>query len=155
MTPAPTDSVQLINTLRQQLILAQVRIMELEDERDQLTPRLDEIESLLAEAQKLVDLKLDETAHLQQVVADSQAQATTLQSQLTQSASELSTISNQLGQSEREARDMKEQFTESVNNLTSRLNKLQGEIERCHSSRSWRWTAWLRCLAGFFNSKGA
>ena len=155
MTPAPLETAKLINTLRQQLILAQVRIMELEDERDQLAPRLNEVEALLSAAQKLADTKLDESAHLQKVVADAQAQAATLQNQLTQSASELSTIRNQFDQSERVATDLKQQLTESINNLTTRLNQLQGEIDRCHSSRSWRWTAWLRALAGFFNRKGA
>ena len=155
MTPPPLESTKLINTLRQQLILAQVRIMELEDERDQLTPRLNEVQLLLAEAQNLVDTKLDETVHLQQVVADSQAQAATLQNQLTQSAAELSTLRNQLEQSERVATDLKQQLTESVTKLTTRLNQLQREIDRCHSSRIWRWTAWLRALAGFFNRKGA
>ena len=48
MTPAPTETAELINRLRQQLILAQVRIMELEDDRDRLAARLREVEALLA-----------------------------------------------------------------------------------------------------------
>src|SRR5207244_4113651 len=48
--PAPTD---LLALLRQQLLLAQVRLMELEDERDELAPRLAEADALLAAAQSL------------------------------------------------------------------------------------------------------
>ncbi len=155
MTPAPLESTKLINTLRQQLILAQVRIMELEDERDQLIPRLGEVESLLTEAQKLADTKLDESAHLQKVLASSQSQAAALQNQLTQSASELLTLRNQLDQFEKAATELKENLTQSVSELTARLNQLKREIDQCQSSRSWRWTAWLRALAGFFNRKGA
>jgi chromosome segregation ATPase len=70
-TPAPAD---LPNLLRQQLILAQVRIMELEDTRDELAPRLAETAALLAEAQSLAELKSGESAHLERVRADLQAQ---------------------------------------------------------------------------------
>jgi hypothetical protein len=55
MTPAPSETAELIIRLRQQLILAQVRIMELEDEHDRLAPRLAEIEGLLAAAQRLAE----------------------------------------------------------------------------------------------------
>ena len=68
----PADPTQL---LRQQLILAQVRLMELEDTRDELAPRLAEAEQLFAAAQLLADRKADETAHLGRVLADLQAQA--------------------------------------------------------------------------------
>ena len=41
MKPAPAESTaELLHRVRQQLILSQVRIMELEDERDELAPRL-------------------------------------------------------------------------------------------------------------------
>lgn len=70
-TPAPAD---LTNLLRQQLILAQVRIMELEDNRDELAPRLAETAALLAAAQSLAEQKSGESAHLERVRADLQAQ---------------------------------------------------------------------------------
>lgn len=74
MTPAPSEPVALINRLRQQLILAQVRVMEIEDERDALAPRLTETSRLLADAQQLADAKLAEAAHLEKVRTDLQAQ---------------------------------------------------------------------------------
>jgi len=60
--------------LRQQLILAQVRIMELEDQRDELAPKLAEVEKLLGEAQILAEAKVAEAAHLEQVRTDLQSQ---------------------------------------------------------------------------------
>lgn len=68
---APADP---LNLLRQQLILAQVRIMELEDTRDELTPQVAKLEKLLAEAQTLADLKTNEAAHLERGCASLQAE---------------------------------------------------------------------------------
>jgi chromosome segregation ATPase len=67
----PADQTAL---LRQQLILAQVRIMELEDARDELGPQLAGTEKLLAAAQTLADAKLAESAHLTTVLAGLQGQ---------------------------------------------------------------------------------
>lgn len=74
MKPDPAAPADQLNVLRQQLILAQVRIMELEDARDELAPRLADLERLLAGAQALADAKLGESAHLATVLADTQAQ---------------------------------------------------------------------------------
>lgn len=74
MKPDPAAPADQLNLLRQQLILAQVRIMELEDTRDELTPKLTELEKLLAATQIIADQKLDETAHLEKVRSDLQAQ---------------------------------------------------------------------------------
>src|SRR6187551_879288 len=68
---APAD---LLALLRQQLLLAQVRIMELEDERDELAPRLAETSALLAAAQSLSEAKVEEAAHLEKVRAALQTQ---------------------------------------------------------------------------------
>ncbi len=146
MTPAPTESAKLINTLRQQLILAQVRIMELEDERDQLSPRILELNSLLSEAQNLADAKLDETAHLQKVLADTQSHVTALQHQLTQSTAAITALRKQLDQSEQSVSDLNGRLNQTV----TRNEQLQQEIKICHSSLSWRWTSWLRFLEGLF-----
>jgi hypothetical protein len=58
----PAEPADLVQKLRQQMILAQVRIMELEDERDELAPRAAELEKLLGAAQELADRKIDEAA---------------------------------------------------------------------------------------------
>jgi chromosome segregation ATPase len=75
---APDDPVEFLHRLREQLILAQVRIMELEDARDELTPRLVESEALLKGAQTLADQKVDALSHLEKVHADLQAQSAQL-----------------------------------------------------------------------------
>lgn len=74
MKPDPAAPADPLNLLRQQLILAQVRIMELEDTRDELTPQVAKLEKLLAEAQTLADRKTDEAAHLERVRASLQAE---------------------------------------------------------------------------------
>jgi chromosome segregation ATPase len=74
MKPDPAAPADQLNLLRQQLILAQVRIMELEDTRDELDPKLKETAFLLATAQALADTTLEESAHLTRVLADLQAQ---------------------------------------------------------------------------------
>ncbi|AOS44973.1 hypothetical protein Verru16b_02042 [Lacunisphaera limnophila] len=74
MNPDPAAPADPTNLLRQQLILAQVRIMELEDTRDELSPRLASLEQLLAQAQTLADRKSDEAAHLERVRTSLQQQ---------------------------------------------------------------------------------
>lgn len=74
MKPDPAAPADQLNLLRQQLILAQVRIMELEDTRDELAPKLAELEKLLTAAQTLADQKLEEAAHLEKVRSDLQTQ---------------------------------------------------------------------------------
>jgi predicted nucleic acid-binding Zn-ribbon protein len=132
MTPAPSETAELIIRLRQQLILAQVRIMELEDERDRLAPRLTDIEGLLAAAQKLADGKIDEAAHLGGVLADTQAHAAGLQQQLAGTGADLAATRARLAQAET-----------AVTAAEQALGELRGEIAAMKSSRRWRWTAWL------------
>jgi len=79
MATIPETLEPLIPRLRQQLLLAQVRIMELEDSRDECTPGLAQAESLLGEAQILAERKIEEAAHLEKVRIELQAQYTHLQ----------------------------------------------------------------------------
>src|SRR5512135_2648081 len=75
MKPPPSDKpAELLHHVREQLILAQVRIMELEDTRDELAARQTEIEALLRGAQTLADQKTDVLSHLEKVHAELQAQ---------------------------------------------------------------------------------
>ena len=68
MKPAPAESTaELLHRVRQQLILSQVRIMELEDERDELAPQLAATAKLLTAAQTLADQKIEEAGHLETV----------------------------------------------------------------------------------------
>ena len=71
----PDDPAESLHRLREQLILAQVRIMELEDSGAEGAGRRAEIETLLQAAQVLADQKADALAHLEGVHADREAQA--------------------------------------------------------------------------------
>jgi chromosome segregation ATPase len=137
MKSAPPEPSDLVNRLRQQLILAQVRIMELEDARDSLAPRVAELEQLLQAAQTLADQKLDEAAHLGKVLAEAQTRGEQLNQLYLRIGGELSGVVTKLDQ--REAR---------VQQLEKSLQQLESELQTLKSSRSWRWTAWLRSLAG-------
>jgi chromosome segregation ATPase len=74
MKPPFAASAEQLNLLRQQLILSQVRIMELEDARDELQVKYADRERLLQAAQTLADAKIEESSHLERVRADIQAQ---------------------------------------------------------------------------------
>ena len=74
MKPAQPDPAEILQRVRQQLIFAQVRIMELEDAWDETGSRLGDTEKLLQNAQALADQKLDEAAHGEKVRVDLQAQ---------------------------------------------------------------------------------
>ncbi|MBX3736385.1 MAG: hypothetical protein KF715_06850 [Candidatus Didemnitutus sp.] len=151
MTPASSEQSELLTTLRQQLILAQVRIMELEDARDSLAPQLAESESLLRAAQQLADTKIDEAAHAARVLADAQARAAALDARLADAAR---TLAEQIATLDERAA--------AIARLEAEIARLRAELagERSNhaataarlaavtSSRSWRWTAWLRALFG-------
>ena len=79
MKPAQPDPAEILQRVRQQLILAQVRIMELEDARDEIDSRLSDNSQLLQSAQSLADRTLDEAAHAERLRADLQAQCERLQ----------------------------------------------------------------------------
>ena len=140
MKSAPSEPSDPVIRLRQQLILAQVRIMELEDARDGLAPRLAELEQLLKTAQTLTDQKLDEAAHLGNVLADLSAHCDHLQ----QAGVELASTRAALD----EAAARVTQRDEAVRRLEITLRQLEAELNSVKSSRSWRWTAWLRSPGG-------
>jgi predicted nucleic acid-binding Zn-ribbon protein len=184
MKPDPAAPADQLNLLRQQLILAQVRIMELEDTRDELSPKLVETEKLLAAAQTLTDRKIDEAGHLAKVLADLQAQSDHLRHMqhvtneaLNASRAEtaaiaarektlLSEIENlqiltrqlaesgrqQLGQISSLQTELAAARAESAGRL-ERIGQLDAEQRAMKSSRSWRWTAWLRSLERTFGGR--
>ena len=151
MTPAPSEPSELQNRLRQQLILAQVRIMDLEDVRDTLAPKVAEFEQLLAAAQTLADRKLDEAAHLEKVLADSRAQVENLQVQLQKIAADLAGSRLHLTQAESDL--LRVQHEASAQ--STRRAQLEATLAAMKSTRSWKWTAWLRSLGRIFSGKQA
>ncbi len=184
MKTDPVEPADLLTLLRQQLILAQVRIMELEDVRDELSPKLADVEKLLAAAQNLADQKSEEAAHLAKTLSDLQAQYDHLRHmqhvtnealndtrrQLAEITSHL-TAAQQRGtllqregvaladQASRLTADLKKvsrELDEENSIATARLiriNELDAEIRALKSSRSWRWTEWLRSVERYFADK--
>jgi chromosome segregation ATPase len=148
--PEPAET---LNLLRQQLILAQVRIMELEDQRDQLAPRLAELETLLAGAQKLADLKLDEAAHLHNVAHGAQAHAAGLQAQLAAAAADLAATRAHHARDAASAAEVHASLEKTVRELTGRRDQLESGLAALQASRSWRWTGWLRSLERLFGGR--
>ncbi len=144
MKPESTEPPDLVNRLRQQLILAQVRIMELEDARDSQTPRLAELEQLLHAAQDLADRKLAEAAHLAKVLADLQPHLAHLHQQQVQVNRDFESTCAALAKSDAQLTTC----NATVRQLVADLLKLNVELAAIKTSRSWRWTAWLRALGG-------
>lgn len=181
MTSDLPESADLLLRVRQQLILAQVRIMELEDIRDELSPRLAEVEALLAEAQTLADRKTDEADHLDRVRNDLQAQLQHLRHVQHVTNEALEIARHQAGVAEaalvreqvqtNELRAQCASLRSSVASLEARLaetgrqlersqatssrradriGQLDSELRAMKTSRSWRWTAWLRSIERLF-----
>ena len=178
---APADQ---LNLLRQQLILAQVRIMELEDSCDELAPQVSRLEKLLTTAQTLADTKADEAAHLEKVRSGLQSQFDHLrhvqhvtnealnacraevaaladrEKALLSETENLQILTRQLAETGQEqlgqiaslGANLARRDTELAAVLTEstarekRILELDAERRAMKSSRSWRWSAWLRSL---------
>lgn len=177
MNPPP-EPADLVLRLRQQLILAQVRIMELEDARDELPPRLDAAEQRLREAQSLADAKFAESAHQAQVLADLQAHCEHLrhvqhvthtalelaraelaaaQASLARTADDLAAATARNRHYERDVEHLSAHLGELeavARDRTQRIAILDGELATMKRSRSWRWTAWLRSLERLLRRPG-
>lgn len=177
MKPAHPDPDEILLRVRQQLVLAQVRIMELEDARDEMGSRLADTEKLLTTAQSLADQKLDEAAHAEKTRADLQLQFEHLRhiqhvtnEALEESRRQLSAagetlilekrnsagVTAQLHQLQETQRNLESQLREitaaSVDRQL-RIDQLDAEVRALKSSRSWRWTAWLRGLERIFGRR--
>lgn len=140
MPSVPPESSDLVNRLRQQLILAQVRLMELEDARDTLAPKVAELTAVVRAAQTLADQKLDEAAHLARVLADAQAHAAHLAQLHAQASTDLAATRAQLATLETQLRQRDDLLAQNE----SIRAQLTAELRAIQASRTWRWTAWLR-----------
>lgn len=177
MEPAPLDPAELLRRLRQQLILAQVRVMEIEDERDATATRLADTERLLADAQRLADAKLDEAAHLERTLAELQKQFQHLRhvqhvtnQALEEARARLATVESALVRETAARAELAAALSATTATLderaaalrtaastaathAARIAELDAERRALKSSRSWRWTAWLRALERAFGPR--
>jgi len=171
MKPAPPDMAETLHRVRQQLILAQVRIMELEDVRDELTAKCDNVEGLLAQAQKLADQKIDEASHLEKVRSDLQAQYEHMRHMQHVTNETLNEARARAESSETQRKQFQldiaalqtqiAQLSENLNRVQVSLGasqvlsqtradqvvRLEAELHSMRATRSWRWTGWLRAIA--------
>lgn len=181
MKTDPVEPADPLNLLRQQLLLAQVRLMELEDVRDDLGPKAAETGKQLTAAQLLLDQKSEEAAHLAKTLAELQAQYDYLRhmqhvtnealnesrQEVAKAAARLADAQQRITQLQREGVALADQVSQLSANLQKtsrelseensiatarfiRNNELDAEIRALKSSRSWRWTGWLRSLEKYF-----
>lgn len=179
MNPAPAETAEILHRVRQQLILAQVRIMELEDSRDEKAAKLEDVEKLLASAQAMTDRKLDEAGHLEKVRSNLQAQYEHLRHMqhvtneaLNATRGQLASTEQERDQFQKESLSFKEQavslqdciarlnaeLNESKTTASLRLNQinqLSHELASIRKTRSWRWTAWLRRITSLLGHRKA
>ncbi len=177
MKSDPAVPADRLHLLRQQLILAQVRIMELEDTRDELSSRIPALEKMLAQAQALADQKSGEVLHFQRVHADLQQQFDHLRhmQHVTNQAleetratlavtdgreqdllNEVELLQNLIARQAELSRDQLVQIDSLAAQLATvheeaaarlkRVTQLESEQRALKTSRSWRWTAWLRAI---------
>jgi|CXWL01.1.fsa_nt_gi chromosome segregation ATPase len=148
MKPAAPDPAELLHRVRQQLILAQVRIMELEDVRDELAPRLAEVEQLLTAAQSLADQKVDESAHLAKVQSDLQAQVAHLRHMqhvtheaLNDARTQLAGTADRLAAAEQRGGQLQKEIialADQAGQLTGTISQLSLEVVEAHATAATR-----------------
>lgn len=170
MKPAPAETAEILHRVRQQLILAQVRIMESEDACDELSGRITDLEKLLADAQLLADQKIGEAGHLEKVRQDLQGEFEHMRHMQHMTNEALNQTRTQLASAEQDRTrlqqkiislvDQASQLNNSLGRLTTELaesntlaadrlnhaNRLEAELLGLKATRSWRWTAWLRSI---------
>jgi len=133
----------MLNLLRQQLILAQVRIMELEDVRDEIAPKLADTEKLLSAARMIADQKSEEAGHLAKTLSDLQAQHEHLRHMqhvtneaLNETRRQVGEITRQLSATQQRNSQLQREsvaLSDQVNQLNSTLQKVNRELDEENS----------------------
>lgn len=146
MKPAPMETADIAPTLRQQLILAQVRIMELEDARDELASRLAQVDHTLTEMQSMVQNRITERDHLV-------SQNFELETQLNNARLQLAELNRSLQQWQLRESELRKTLTQNERKSAEQqalINNQESQLHILKTSRSWRWTAPLRSLERLF-----
>lgn len=167
--PRPTGTRPL-HDVQRELILAQITLQELEDAREELLGRLAEQERLQREAQDVADRALADHDHLATAHRDLLAHRDHLQHVLHVTNEALESTRSLLRATENDLAAAKTRSAELEADLkaiqaeaarlsreldataelaaqrAARIGQLDGELRAMKSSRSWRWTAWLRSL---------
>lgn len=133
MTAPAQDPTERINLLRQQLILAQVRLQELADAALQLQTDLDDRTSLLAQAQTVADEKLDEVRHLHGLLEETRDRALHWETVANETRTELATAAEQITV-----------LKSDLESVRKKADAAAHALATIKASRLWRWTRWLR-----------
>lgn len=139
MTPAPESSDLATAELRQQLILAQVQLMELEDLRDDLRTQLASERVLRLQSQQHADQSLLANDPL---LRELHAQNVTQLSALAAAKAQSDALAANL----EKIRQLADRTRQAHEDLTARHRALQERFTSLRASRSWRFTAPLRSV---------
>lgn len=139
MQPAPQASPDELSRLRQQLILAQAKLLELEDTREALLSRVTLLDRTLADLQTLANGKIAERDH--------QAART---AELERHAGELEAQRRQILARTRELEQALAEASKTAASGLDRIRALEAELRSLQSSLSWRLTRPLRRLSRWF-----
>lgn len=139
MPPVPQENPDDPHRLRQQLILAQVRLLELEDTRDALVTKLAMAGRTLEDLQAVAGLKIAERDHAITRMAAFETQNSLLHGQLSQALARGLEIETELARTAAVAGAAQD-----------RVRELEDRIAAMKTSRSWRWSAPLRSLERLF-----
>lgn len=134
------DRPELPAPVRQQLVLAQVRLLELTDAREALATQLALAERSLTEAQVLAAASVAERDHLATVNRQVEAHAAQLQAQLDQAGA--------THQQDQQRIAALESGAVIAAHATAGILK---ELTALKATRSWRWTAPFRALGKLFS----
>jgi len=165
MTTSTDSSTATADTLRRQLILAQVQLMELEDTRDDLRSQLAAARDLLAQTQTLGDRALEDQDRMaadlrerQAAIATQQVAADSLRAELAAArereadlAARLASRDDQLAERTRALADA----STLASARQDRIAQLDTERHAMQASWSWRCTAPLRALGRFLHRGGS
>lgn len=161
MTPEPDSSPANADTLRRQLILAQVQLMELEDTRDDLRSQLVAARDLLARTQTLADRSLEDRERqandLQERLSAQQAASESLRSELSAALGRESALAARIATLEPQLATTTRTLAETTASATARQERivqLESERRAMKASWSWRCTAPLRSLGRLLHRGG-
>lgn len=149
MKPATPDPAEPSTRLNQQLILAQVRIMELEDARADLSAQLARLDPLLTETQSIANARIAERDHLLKLKVE-------LDRLVDQLNRELGETRDAVHHWQSCATDLGKALAESIRTAAERndrITELEAQLQAIKLSRSWRWTSPLRSLEAWFHRK--
>jgi predicted nucleic acid-binding Zn-ribbon protein len=161
MHPEPDSFPATDDTLRRQLILAQVQLMELEDTRDDLRSQLVAARNLLARTQTLADRSLEDRERLandlQERLAAQQTASESLRSELTAALGRETALAARIAALEPQLAATTHSLAEATASAAvqqKRITQLETERRAMKASWSWRCTAPLRSLGRLLHRGG-